>query len=209
MRKKLALAAALIHDFPEYYHYFSELRFKYNNIDQGNRNPLLYHNMNVDGLKTGHTEAGGYGLTASALRGNRRLILVLNGLPSEQSRADESGKMLDWGYREFGLYPVAQVGDTVGEAKVWLGQAPSVPLLVSADVTVTLPRAARASLKAEAVFDQPVPAPVSKGQQIGKLVITAPGMEQEDVPLIAAASVDRVGFFARIAAKLHLFLHKA
>lgn len=202
------LALALIHDYPENYHYFSELTFTYNNIQQGNRNPLLYRAMNVDGLKTGHTDAGGYGLTASALRNGRRLVLVLNGMADMQMRADESAKMLDWGYREYGLYPIAKTGDVMAEAKVWLGQAASVSLVAASDLVVTLPRSARAGLKAEAVFDQPIPAPIAKGQTIGKLVVTAPGMEAKEIPLAASAPVERLGFFARLSTKLKLLFHK-
>ena len=203
------LAVALIHDFPEDYHYFSELEFTYNNIKQGNRNPLLYRSLNVDGLKTGHTDVGGYGLTASALRNGRRVVLVLNGMADMQARADESAKLLDWGYREFGLYPVAKTGDVIAEAKVWLGRDASVPLVAAGDLALTLPRAARAGLKAEAVFDQPVAAPIAKGQQIGKLIVTAPGAEAREVPLVAAKEVVRLGFFARLSAKLRLLFHKA
>jgi len=203
------LATALIHDFPADYHYFSELEFTYNNIKQGNRNPLLYRAMNVDGLKTGHTDVGGYGLTASALRNGRRMVLVLNGMSDMQARADESAKVLDWGYREYGLYPVAKAGDTVAEARVWLGQKASVPVVAASDLDITLPRSARAGLKADAVFDQPIPAPVRKGQVVGKLIVTAPGMEHKEVPLVAAWDVDRLGFFARLSAKLHFLFHKA
>lgn len=203
------LAMALIHDFPEDYHYFSELEFTFNNIKQGNRNPLLYRAMNVDGLKTGHTDIGGYGLTASALRNGRRMVLVLNGMSDMQARADESAKVLDWGYREFGLYPVAKAGDTIATAQVWLGQAAAVPLLVASDVALTLPRSARSGLKAEAVYDQPIQAPIEKGQTLGKLVVSAPGIETKEIPLIAAAAVDRLGFFARLSVKLNLLFHKA
>ena len=203
------LAQALIRDFPEDYHYFSELEFTYNNIKQGNRNPLLYRAMNVDGLKTGHTDVGGYGVTASALRNGRRMVLVVNGLADMQARADESAKLLDWGYREYGLYPVAKAGDVVAEAKVWLGMKTSVPMMAASDLALTLPRSARAGLKAEAVFDQPIAAPIQKGQQIGKLIVTAPGVDAKEIPLLAAAAVERVGFFARLNAKLHLLLHKA
>jgi D-alanyl-D-alanine carboxypeptidase (penicillin-binding protein 5/6) len=103
-RDLAALAIAVIRDYPEYYHYFSELDFTYNKIKQGNRNPLLYRNIGVDGIKTGHTESGGFGLIASSLREGRRLILVVNGLESMQSRADEPAALLEWGYREFGTY---------------------------------------------------------------------------------------------------------
>lgn len=203
------LALALLRDFPERYHYFSELEFTYNNIKQGNRNPLLYRAMNVDGLKTGHTDVGGYGLTASALRNGRRMVLVLNGMADMQARADESAKVLDWGYREYGLYPVAKAGEVIADAKVWLGRKTTVPVVASSDLAITLPRSARAGLKAEAIFDQPVPAPIQKDQVLGKLLVTAPGMEPKEVPLIAANTVDRLGFFARLSAKLHLLFHKA
>jgi len=203
------LAIALIRDFPEYYHYFSEVEFTYNGIKQGNRNPLLYRNMNVDGLKTGHTDVGGFGLTASAIRGGRRLVLVLNGMKDMQMRADESARLLDWGYREYGLYPVAHAGQKLAEAKVWLGAVPTVPLFASQDVALTLPRAARSGLKADISFVQPVPAPISKGQELGTLTVSAPGMETRTVPLLAGADVPQLGFFARLGAKLHILLHRA
>jgi len=208
-RDLATLAVALIRDFPEDYHYFSEIEFTYNNIKQGNRNPLLYRGMNVDGLKTGHTDIGGYGLTASALRDGRRLVLVLNGLQDMQARADESAHVLDWGYREYGLYPIAKANDRLADATVWLGQAQTVPVLVAKDAMLTLPRSARSGLKTEITFNQPISAPVTKGQEIGKLTITAPGMEPKDVPLVAGADVAQIGFFARIVAKLHVLLHKA
>lgn len=104
------LAEHLIKDFPEYYHYYSIREFKYHGINQGNRNPLLYRGMDVDGMKTGHTEAGGYGLTASAEREGRRLILVVNGLPNMQARADESARLIEWGFREFATYALFKIG---------------------------------------------------------------------------------------------------
>jgi D-alanyl-D-alanine carboxypeptidase (penicillin-binding protein 5/6) len=189
-RDLATLAVALIRDFPEDYHYFSETEFTFNNIKQGNRNPLLYRNMNVDGLKTGHTDVGGYGLTASAIRGGRRLVLVLNGMQDMQARADESAHVLDYGYREF-------------------GQSQSVALLANQDVDLTLPRAALAGLKTAIDFEQPVAAPIAKGQQLGTLTITAPGIDPKVVPLVAAENVPQLGFFARIGVKLHMMFNKA
>ncbi|MDX2027540.1 MAG: D-alanyl-D-alanine carboxypeptidase family protein [Alphaproteobacteria bacterium] len=196
------LALALIRDFPEHYHYFSEREFTYNKIKQGNRNPLLYRNMNVDGLKTGHAEEAGYGLTVSAVRSGWRLVMVLNGLKNMQNRADESARLLDWAYREFGLYPVARAGEKITEAQVWLGEEKTVPLTVGQNVEFTLPRNARPGLKAVMNFDQPIPAPITKGQEIGKLTVTAPGMEAKELPLLAGADVPRLGFFARLGVKL-------
>ena len=205
-RDLAALAMAVEHDFPEYYHYFSELNFTYNGIPQGNRNPLLYRNMNVDGLKTGHTEVGGFGLTASAVRDGRRMVLVLNGMENMQARADESAKVLDYGYREFGLYSITKVGDVIANPSVWLGKSSNVQIVAAEDAVVTLPRAARSGLKAVVVFDQPIPAPVTKGQKVGELTISAPGMENKIVPLVAASDVEQVGFFSRVFQKLGLIV---
>lgn len=208
-RDLATLALALLRDFPEYYHYFSELNFTYNGISQGNRNPLLYRNMNVDGLKTGHTDIGGFGLTASALRNGRRLVMVLNGLPDMQARADESAKVLDWGFREFGYYSVAKADETLAEAKVWLGQSPTVPLVVANDIALTLPRTARDGLKTTVSFNQPLPAPIQKGQIVGALIVSAPGMEEKQIPLLAKEDVLRLGFFARMGVKIRQLFEKA
>jgi len=208
-RDLATLAVALIRDFPEDYHYFSETEFTYNKIKQGNRNPLLYRNMNVDGLKTGHADAAGYGLTASAIRGGRRLVMVLNGMKDMQARADESAHVLDYGYREFGLYPVAKANEQLGEAKVWMGQAQTVPVVASQDIALTLPRAARAGLKTAVTFDQPVQAPIAKGQLLGSLTVTAPTMEPKVIPLVAGSDVARLGFFARLGVKIHMLFNKS
>jgi len=203
-RDLATLALALQRDFPDYYHYFSELTFTYNGISQGNRNPLLYRNMNVDGLKTGHTDVGGFGLTASAVRGGRRLVMVINGMDDMQARADESAKVLDYGYREFGLYPIAKAGDVMANASVWLGTSKTVAVVASQDALVTLPRGARTGLKAVVTFDQPIAAPVKKGQIVGTLTITAPDIDAKTIPLVAASDVEQVGFFARLFAKIRL-----
>ena len=207
-RDLITLAMSLMHNFPEYYHFFSELEFSYNGIKQGNRNPLLYRNMNVDGLKTGHTDAGGFGLTGSAVRDGRRLVFVLNGLKDMQARADESAHLLDWGYREFGLYPVAKAGDRIADANVWLGEMTTVPLVINQDVALTLPRTSRSGLKSTISFSQPVAAPVEKGQKLGKMVITAPGMDSKEFDLLSGVSVERLGFFARVAAKIHMMMSR-
>ncbi len=200
------LATAIMRDFPDYYHYFAEIDFTYNGISQGNRNPLLYRNMNVDGLKTGHTEAGGFGLTGSAVRDGRRLVFVLNGMKDMQARADESAKLLDYGYREFGLYAVASAGDVIANPAVCLGTSANVQIVAGQNAAVTLPRAARDGLKAVASFDEPVAAPIQKGQKVGELVISAPGIEPRAIPLLAAADVEQVGFFSRIFQKIGVLL---
>jgi len=201
------LAKRLITDFPEYYYFYKELNFTYNGIRQGNRNPLLYQNIGADGLKTGHTEEAGYGLTASVVRGERRLILVVNGLRSMNERAQETSRLMDYGFREFENYALFKRGDNIDKAPVWLGAEANVPLVMERDVVMTMPRRARPQMKVVAQFEGPVPAPVAKGAPIGKLVISAPGVEAVEFPLVAGGSVDRLGLFGRVGAALrHLLL---
>jgi len=192
-RDLATLARRLITDFPQYYHYFKEIDFTYGGIKQGNRNPLLYKTLNVDGLKTGHTEAGGYGLTASAVRDGRRLILVLNGMSSVNERSRESEKLLDWGYREWGDYTLFKAGEKVSDAEVWLGTQPSVPLVAEGDFVVTLPHLSRDKMTVTVRYDGPVPAPIAKGAAIGKVSVEAPDVPSVEAPLAAAEPVDRPG----------------
>jgi len=199
-RDLATLAAHLIEDFPEYYHYFGELEYTYNKIKQGNRNPLLYRaGLGVDGLKTGHTDAGGYGLCASALRNGRRLIVVVNGLPNMQARADDPAGLLDYGFNEFKAYTLFKPGETIEQATTWQGVQPTVPLTIDQPVTMTLSFAERKGLKAVVDMPETVKAPIVSGQPVGKLVISAPGTEDREFPLNAAAPVERLGFFPRIA----------
>ena len=200
------LAKRTIQDFPEYYHYYSERSFTYNDIRQGNRNPLFYKDLGADGLKTGHTAASGYGLTASVARGDRRLILVLNGLPSIKTRARESERLIEWGFREFGNYRLLKAGEEVTEADVWLGENPTVPLLVKSDLLITLSRKSRRQMKVIVTYEGPVPAPIRSGDDVAKLVVTAPDVEPVTVPLVAARDVPQLGLFGRLGAALKSIL---
>ena len=197
------LARRIFDDFPEYYPYFSEKEFTFHGIKQGNRNPLLYREgTGVDGLKTGHTEEAGFGLTASAIRNGQRIIMVVHGLNGMQERADEAGNLLDWAFRTYGDYTVAKSGTVLGEGQVWQGQVKTVPLTVGKDLLVTLPRAERDKISAKAIYDGPIRAPIKAGQQVGEFVLTAPGMPDQHVPLVAAADVPRLGFGGRVMASL-------
>jgi D-alanyl-D-alanine carboxypeptidase (penicillin-binding protein 5/6) len=193
------LAIRTIGDFPEYYHYFSEKDFQFNNIDQANRNPLLFLNIGADGLKTGHTDESGYSLTASVVRGDRRVILVVSGLPSMKDRGSESERLIEWAFREFNDYKLFHAGDKVEDAEVWLGQEPKVGLTVADDVTVTLPRHSRRDMKVSVDYEGPLPAPIKRGQQIGKVVVTAPDVAPIERPLFATADVRPIGTFGRMA----------
>ncbi|MFQ5784961.1 MAG: D-alanyl-D-alanine carboxypeptidase family protein [Alphaproteobacteria bacterium] len=196
------LAHRTIQDFPQYYGYYSEKNFTYNGIKQGNRNPLLYRNTGSDGLKTGHTKVAGYGLTASAVRNGRRLILVVNGLGSMRERAQESQRLLDWGFREFNNYTLLSAGAPVAEADVWLGDVPTVPLVTEKDLVLSLSRKARRGMKVTLVYEGPVPAPIPRGSEIAKLVITAPDTPPLEVPLLAGVDVGKLSMFRRIGAAI-------
>ena len=201
--RDLALLAKLtIENFPQFYGYYSELKFTYNEISQGNRNPLLYKKIGADGLKTGHTKNAGYGLTGSAIRDGRRLILVLNGLGSARERSREAERLIEYGFREFSNYTLFDAGDTVGEADVWLGDAATVPLVVEAPLVTTLTRKARRKMQVKLIYDGPIPAPIEKGARIATLTIATPDAETLEVPLVAGADVGKLGPLRRIGAAI-------
>ncbi|MDF1846213.1 MAG: D-alanyl-D-alanine carboxypeptidase [Parvibaculaceae bacterium] len=196
-RELAQLARHLIYDLSDYYPYYNEREFTWNGITQSNRNPLLYMNLNADGLKTGHTEASGYGLVASGEQNGRRLILVVNGLSSERERSEESEKLLRWGFREFKTYDLYAAGDVVENAEVWQGVYDLVPLVVAEDVSLTLTRAARRDMKVSANWDGPIAAPIKAGQEVGTLTIEAPNAPTRQFPIYAGANVDQIGLFGR------------
>ena len=200
------LARDTIRNFPDLYKLYSVKEFTYNGIRQPNRNPLLGTSAGVDGLKTGHTEAAGYGLTASAERDGRRLILVVNGLGSVRERRTESQKLLDWGFREFDNYDLFAEGETVTSANVWLGSETNVDLVADQEVLLTLPRTASRDMKVSVVYDGPIPAPISKGDQIATLKVEVPDQDTIEFPLYAAHDVGRLGFVGRIGAAIKYLL---
>ncbi|MFN3448188.1 MAG: D-alanyl-D-alanine carboxypeptidase family protein [Roseococcus sp.] len=200
-RDLATLARRIITDFPEFYRFYSERSFRWNNITQENRNPLILGRFpGADGLKTGHTEEAGFGLTASARRGERRLILVLGGLPSMRARAEESERLMEWGFREFDNVVLFRAADTVEEAPVHLGERARVPLVVGQEVVATLPRGWRERLEVRLRYEAPVTAPVLRGQEMGRLEVSGRGVPPMTIPLYAGADVERLGLFARIPA---------
>ncbi len=199
-RDLATLARRIIVDHPEYYRFYSERSFRWNNITQENRNPLLGRVAGADGLKTGHTEEAGFGLTASVRRGERRLILVVGGLPSMRARGEEAERLMEWGFREFDNVVLFRAADTIEEVPVYLGERPTVPLIGGREVVATVPRGWREGLQARVRYDAPVPAPVVKGQELGRLEITGRGVPPMTLPLYAGADVERLGLLARIPA---------
>ncbi len=202
----MILARETIRRFPEHYHYYSETSFTYSDIQQGNRNPLLFKEMGADGLKTGHTEGGGYGLTASARRDGRRLLLVVNGFSSARERAIEAERLIEWGFREFDNYRLFKAGDAVIEAPVWLGRQARVPLVIAQDLTVTVQRTARRDMNVVVAYEEPLPAPIAKGTRVATLRVTAPDSDVHEVPLVAGADVELLGMFGRLGAAVNYLL---
>jgi serine-type D-Ala-D-Ala carboxypeptidase (penicillin-binding protein 5/6) len=195
----VTLAIRTIKDFPEYYKIYSDIDFRFNDIKQGNRNPLLYKNDGADGLKTGHTDEAGFSLTASVKRGDRRIVLVLGGLPTMKARAQESERLIEWAFREFNDYRLFSAGETVDEAPVWLGEDARAPLSVAKDLVVTLSRKARPGMQVTVQYDSPIPAPIAKGETVGKIVIAALDTTPIEAPLVAAADVPRMNAVGRVA----------
>jgi D-alanyl-D-alanine carboxypeptidase (penicillin-binding protein 5/6) len=201
------IAHRLISDYPEFYGMFGVKEYVYNNIRQWNRNPLLYKNVGCDGIKTGHTDSGGYGIVASIAQGERRLILVANGLLSEKERAHEVLKLMMWGIQTFDNYSLLKSGDIVDEIPVWLGKENFVQATVSQDVLMTLPRFSRKGLKVDIQYDAPIAAPIKKDALLGKAIITLPSQELPiEVPLIAAQPIEKGGFFKRIKDSFHYLI---
>jgi D-alanyl-D-alanine carboxypeptidase (penicillin-binding protein 5/6) len=201
------LTAALIRDFPqEYVRYYSQKEYRYNNITQLNRNRLLWLDPSVDGVKTGHTEAAGYCLIASSKRGERRLLSVVLGTASEAARAQESLKLLNWGYQAFDSVKLYAKGKVVKTIPVWKGKAKEVNAGFADDLVVTVPKAKAADLKAELLSRQPLVAPVAQAQPVGMLRVTFAGEPVGEYALIALEPVPAAGFFGRAWDTLRLWL---
>ncbi|MAU41980.1 MAG: D-alanyl-D-alanine carboxypeptidase [Kordiimonas sp.] len=200
------LSQIMIERFPEYYAYFKEKEFTYNNIRQTNRNPILYTMRDADGLKTGHTEEAGYGLASSAIRDDRRLILVVSGLKSNRARGRESARLLEYGFRNFDVYPLFSKGETVGEATVWLGQKETIPLIVNEDVVLSLSKQARQKMTVKIVYDGPIAAPIRQGQPIAHIEITSKEMTPIHIPLVAAENAEKISGISRLKAAFNFFL---
>ncbi|MDR2067862.1 MAG: D-alanyl-D-alanine carboxypeptidase [Holosporaceae bacterium] len=194
------ISRRLIADFPQFYHYFGEKTFRVNEISQQNRNVLLGNSLGVDGIKTGKTDSGGYGIAASAETGGKRLIAVINGCKTAKARAHDANKLLSFGFREFVSFKIAEAGKPIVSAKVWLGTKDSVELCVHEDVTASLPRRYGNLLKAEAKLKEPIDAPIVLGTKLGELTYRYGNYMSRKYDLFPCKPVERVGFFKRAAA---------
>jgi D-alanyl-D-alanine carboxypeptidase (penicillin-binding protein 5/6) len=206
-RDLYTLAAALIRDFPdEYARYYAIKEFRYNNISQPNRNRLLWMDPTVDGVKTGHTEAAGYCLIASSKRGPRRLLSVLLGSTSETTRAQESLKLLNWGYQFFDDVKLFAGGEVVRTLDVWKGAQNGVKAGVRSDLYVSVPKGEAAKLKADVVSEQPIIAPIAQGQRVATLRVALDGKPLAEHALVALEPVGPAGLLGRAWDTLRLWI---
>ena len=206
-RDLYTLAAALIRDFPEEYaRYYAVKEYRYNNIAQPNRNRLLWLDPSVDGVKTGHTEAAGFCLIASAKRGPRRLLSVLLGSTSEATRAQESLKLLNWGYQFYDAVKLFGKGDVIRTLDVWKGASRTLKAGSTADVYVTVPKGEAGKLQADTVSQQPLSAPVAQDERVGTLRVTLEGKPIAEFPLVALEPVGPAGLLGRAWDTLRLWI---
>jgi D-alanyl-D-alanine carboxypeptidase (penicillin-binding protein 5/6) len=190
----------IITNHPEFYPYLAEREFSWNGITQPNRVPLLGGGTGLDGGKTGFTSAAGYSLTGSAQQGDRRIVFAFGGLANETERRQEAEAIINWAFRQFALYDIAQEGTQIATAPVWLGAAPEVPLIAGASARSLVPALGPREITATVVYDSPIPAPITQGARLGELVVDIAGAGRTVVPLLAGADVAEGGFMQRAQA---------
>ena len=199
------LARALIRDFPEHYKVYKEKYFSYNDIRQANRNSLLWRDDAVDGMKTGHTQAAGFCLVASAEKKELRLISVVMGATSERSRSTESQKLINYGFRYFESVKLYDGLESLKRVKVWGGLHESLDVGIEAPARLTIPKGAREALSAEVTLDPEINAPVSQGQTLGLLRISLEGETVLERPVVALNGVDEAGLVSSLIDEISLF----
>lgn len=198
-RDMAILAAALIRDVPDEYAIYAEKEFTYNNIKQYNRNSLLWdRSLEVDGIKTGHTNEAGYSLITSATRDGMRLVSVVMGTANERARQTENKKLLTYGFRFFETITAYPAGEVFSEQRIWQGDKEQIQLGILNPVQLTLPRGQRKNLKADLALNQELLAPITKGQQVGTIYLKLNNEDIATYPLVALEDVAKGGFFSRM-----------
>ncbi len=192
------IARRMIQDFPTHYALYSQKKFKYNNIEQNNRNKLLWRDDSVDGMKTGHTEAAGYCLVASANRDGMRLTSIVLGTASDKTRLAETQRLLNYGFRFFRTKRIYEAGEVISSARIWMGESEEISLGVAEDLYVTLPRDAFDSLHSQIELSSYIKAPARIGQELGRSVLTADNKVIGEVPLLALQKVEEGGILRRM-----------
>ncbi len=191
------LSMHLINEYPQYYHLFAETEFEWSGIKQNNRNSLLYKNMGVDGLKTGHLSKSGYGLAASAVDQNRRVISVVNGFESTQKRTQGSSRLITWAFREFTNLKLFEKEDIVGQVEISGASNKESDVSTGEEIIITVPKSKRDGLTTNIVVDDNISAPLNAGDKVGYLEISVPGEENQTYELYATNEIDRSNIFVR------------
>ena len=191
------LSMHLINEYPQYYHLFAETEFEWSGIKQNNRNSLLYKNMGVDGLKTGHLSKSGYGLAASAVDQNRRVISVVNGFESTQKRTQGSSRLITWAFREFTNLKLFEKEDIVGQVEISGASSKESDVSTGEEIVITVPKSKRDGLTTNIVVDDNISAPLNAGDKVGYLEISVPGEENQTYELHATNKIDRSNIFVR------------
>lgn len=202
------LASALVRDFPEYYPRYSQKEYTYNDITQPNRNRLLWQDSTVDGMKTGYTRAAGYCLVSTALRGPRRLISVVLGAESESVRAQESLKLLNYGFQFFDTVRLYGAEEEMSRVQVWKGIVNDVPVGFLDDFLMSVPKDGAQRIDAALASHQPVMAPIQRGQELGTLTLSIDGRLLGEYPVVALQDVEVAGFFGRLWDALRLWIKR-
>ena len=203
VRDLSTLANRLITVFPQYYGYFAEKEFRFNNRapdNRFNRNPLLKMKIGADGLKTGHTKESGYGLVGSAIQGDRRIIFVLSGLRSESMRAKEAKRMATWAFRQFTTVKLAEKGEVLDTASVWLGLSKNVNMVVESDIDILVPVLEKENISTRLVYLSPINAPIAAGTKIAELIVSIPELADKSFPVVAGDTVAEGNFWGRFKA---------
>ena len=211
VRDIMTMSNYLIKNFPDEYKYFSEKDFTWDRtggdpITQGNRNPLLYKNFGVDGIKTGYLAVERYSLASSVYRNGRRLIAVGSGFDTKNARSKESAKLLTWGLTNFDLVQIAKIDTPVGDADVWLGKKEFVNLYVKENIYKTIPKARKKFLKVSINYTGPIQAPINKDDILGKLKITYKGEFLEEYDLLAFEDVKKLNVFSRLMKSINFLI---
>jgi D-alanyl-D-alanine carboxypeptidase (penicillin-binding protein 5/6) len=206
-RDMAALARALIHDFPNYYKWHAIRKYEYNGITQYNRNKLLWRDPSVDGLKTGHTSSAGYCLVASAERDDMRLVSVVMGSQSENTRAQQSQALLNYGFRFYETHRLYGADESLADARVWQGAVPEVQLGLQRDLYITVPRGQYDNLDGKMEIDAKIIAPITKGEVLGTATISLGKEQIAQQPLVALNSVGEGSLWQRLTDKVRLYFH--
>jgi D-alanyl-D-alanine carboxypeptidase (penicillin-binding protein 5/6) len=209
-RDLYVLALHIMAEFPQYYPFYSEKSFTYHNIKQPNRNVLLHRNLGVDGMKTGHTQAAGYGIVVSAKNDEgRRLLLVINGMESERERADEAARLIRYGFRNFDMFRIGSRGEVVETAKTWMGDSQQIGLIGKRGLNILIPKGKKEKVRLQIEYNGPIPAPIKEGQEVAELVVYLEDEELKRLPLVADRSVEKLSGVQRIIPNLvHLITGK-